>query len=90
MSAPGPDPSFLWDREIPVDRLKAALTDPDDPQHDPWLCLLLREARPDQVWQWTSPEHVADHLDRLAPRLGRKRDFWVWLFAGWRDLGLVA
>lgn len=66
------------------------VNDTDHPKHDRWLALRLREARPDEVWTWTTPEHVAVHLDRLALRLGRKRDLWIWLFAGWRALGLVA
>jgi hypothetical protein len=82
-------PSFVWDRDLPPDRLRAALADSEHADHDRLLALLLREARPDEVWRWTNPEHVAVHLDRLAPRLGRKRAFWVWLFDGWRRLGLL-
>ncbi len=81
---------FLWDREIPPDRFRQAVNDPTDPNHDAWLALLLREARPEVVWTWTTPQHVNACLDRLAPRLGRKRPFWLWLMAAWQDLGLVA
>ena len=82
-------PSFPWDRDLPPERFQAVLNDPSDPQHDAYLALLLREARPDEVWRWTTPQHVAQHLDRLAPKLGRSRDFWLWLFDGWRQLGLL-
>ena len=80
---------FLWDSTIPADRFGAAVNDPGDPDHDAWLALLLREARPDLVWCWTTPDHVAQHLGRLGPRLGRKRAFWEWLIASWRRLGLL-
>lgn len=83
-------PPFLFDRDISADAFRAEVNDAQAPHHDAWLALLLREARPDQVWAWTSPEHVAAHLDRIAPVLGRRRDFWLWLFDGWRGLGLVA
>lgn len=81
---------FLWDRDIDPERFRSVVNDADAPQHDAWLALLLREARPSDVWDWTTPEHVAAHLDALAPRLGRRREFWLWLFHGWRQLGLVA
>ncbi|MEM1031740.1 MAG: hypothetical protein AAF928_06695 [Myxococcota bacterium] len=82
-------PSFVWDRRLTKAELRDALVDPSHPEHDALLSLLLREARPDRVWAWTSPEHVAEHLERIAPRLGRRRAFWEWLFEGWRRLGLV-
>ncbi|MCA9671812.1 MAG: hypothetical protein KC503_39705 [Myxococcales bacterium] len=53
------------------------------------LALILREARPDDVWSWVTPQVVADELDLLAPMLGRKKQFWLWLVAGWRRLGLL-
>ena len=83
-------PTFLWDREIPVERFRQVIEDPTDPSHDAWLALLLREATPEEVWTWTTPVHVAAHMERLSPRLGRRREFWLWLFDGWRRLGLVA
>ena len=83
-------PDFLWDRQIDPERFRAVVNDADQPQHDAWLALLLREARPDEVWRWTTPDHVGEHLERIAPKLGRKRAFWLWLFEGWRRLGLVA
>lgn len=90
MTNPTESPSFLWDRSIPVERFRAVVNDPTDPRHDAWLALLLRESRPGAVWDWTTPAHVAEHLERIAPRLGRQRAFWLWLFEGWRELGLVA
>ena len=90
MTASPATPAFLWDRQIPADRFRAVVNDASAPQHDAWLALLLREARPDEVWLWTTPEHVAAHLDHLASRLGRQREFWLWLFAAWRRLGLLA
>lgn len=83
-------PSFLWDRDIDPERFRAVVNDVGCKQHDAWLALLLREAKPSDVWSWTTPQHVGLHLERLAPKLGKKRDFWLWLFEGWRRHGLVA
>ena len=82
--------SFAWDREISEERLRTALSNASDADHDRLLALVLREARPDEVWRWTTPEHVAVHFERVEARLGRKREFWRWLLAGWRRLGLLA
>jgi hypothetical protein len=90
MTNTGSGAGFPWDRDISEERFRAMVNDPSAPQHDAWLALLLREARPAEVWSWTTPEHVAEHLDRIAARLGRRRAFWLWLFEGWRRLGLVA
>ena len=36
----------------------------------------------------TQPQ-VAEHLPRMGWRLGRRREFWDWLIAEWRKLGLL-
>jgi hypothetical protein len=82
-------PGFLWDRKVTVGRLRAALLDPGDPQHVQLLRVLLREARPDEVWKFVTPEQVAREWASIRPGLGRRRAFWEWLLAEWRDRGLL-
>lgn len=82
-------PDFLWDRGIPPETFHRVVNDAGAPQHDAWLALLLREAQPKQVWGWTTPQHVDQHLSRIGPRLGRRQTFWLWLFDGWRESGLL-
>ncbi len=89
MSSTSQTPAFLWDREISPDRFRTVVNDPTAPEHDAWLALMLREARPDEVWNWTTPDHVAAHVAALSSRLGRREAFWVWLIEGWRGLGLL-
>ena len=83
------DPVFLWDRRLTAGEVRAILAADDDPRRRQLLALILREARPDDVWSWVTPQVVADELDLLAPMLGRKKQFWLWLVAGWRRLGLL-
>jgi hypothetical protein len=83
-------PYFLWDRKITVAQLRAALESGDDSERIPLLAHLLREARPDEVWEFVSPHTVAGEWPKLAPRLGRRHDFWAWLLEEWRRLGLLA
>jgi hypothetical protein len=83
-------PYFLWDRSITVAELRDVLANPAAPDRDALLALLLREARPDEVWAFVSPHVVAAEWPRLAPRLGARRAFWGWLLEEWRKLGLLA
>ena len=83
-------PGWLWDRDLSVDEVRGILGDRQEPRRLELLAALLREARPDEVWRWVTPHEVAADLDSLAPRLGRQRDFWVWLFDGWRARGYLS
>ena len=50
---------------------------------------ILREARDTDVWRFTSPLEVASHWDTISVYLGRRRDFWEYLLARWREDGLL-
>ena len=82
-------PYFLWDRDTTVGQLREALDNASHPQHTALLRVLLREARPDEVWAFVSPEMVAREWDTISPGLGRRRAFWDWLLAEWRRLGFL-
>jgi len=82
-------PYFLWDRNVTVGRLREALLDRDDPQRIPLLRVLLREARPDEVWKFVRPQTVARDWADISPGLGRRRAFWEWLLGAWRAHGFL-
>lgn len=82
-------PYFFWDRRITVAELRDAIAATDHPEHFDLLAHLLREARPDEVWQYVTPQQVAVEWPRLASRLGRRRDFWAWVIQSWRQLGFL-
>ncbi|MEO8358428.1 MAG: hypothetical protein ABI672_00235, partial [Vicinamibacteria bacterium] len=50
--------------------------------------LLDPEKRP-CVWQFVSPQDVADALPFLDRKLGRRQRFWPFLIDGWRRLGIL-
>jgi len=81
-------PYFLWDEDLSVHELRAALAVPGH-RRDQLLGKLLREARDSDVWLFVTPEEVARALPQLARRLGRRRPFWEFLIAGWRADGLL-
>lgn len=89
MSADDEVPSFCWDRRLTRGELRRIVRDPAHPEHLPTLGLLLREARPDEVWAYVDPASVARELPAVARFVGRRAAFWTWLFDGWRRLGLL-
>ena len=89
MREEGRVPYFLWDRNVTVGELRAALADPRNPQRVHLLRALLREARPDEVWAFVSPQTVSSEWDQLVPGLGRRRAFWQWLLDKWRERGYI-
>lgn len=50
-------PYFFWDRNVTVGELRAVLADAAHPERLPLLRVLLREARPDEVWAFVTPQH---------------------------------
>ena len=83
-------PYFLWDEDVTIDELRAALSGADRGERLRLLGKMLREARDIDVWQFISPQEVAREMPALGRRLGRRRAFWEWLIQGWREDGIIA
>ncbi len=81
-------PYFLWDQPMTVAELRRHLNGSPD-ERNRYLGKILREAREPDVWRFTTPEEVVREWNRLEPQLGRRREFWHFLLAKWRELGLV-
>ena len=82
-------PYFLWDEPLTIAELRARLAGPDEAERLRLLGKMLREARDTDVWAFVTPDEVAAALPRLQRHLGRRRAFWEWLIAGWREDGLL-
>jgi hypothetical protein len=82
-------PYFLWDEDVTIDELRAALAGPEGFRRDQLLGKMLREARDVDVWAFVTPFEVARSLDRLRRRIGRRFAFWRFLIEGWRADGLL-
>ena len=81
-------PYFLWDEPITLAELRRRLSGSAEMRHR-YLGVILREAREPDVWRFTTPQEVVREWAHLEPRLGRRREFWQFLLAKWRELGLV-
>ena len=82
-------PYFLWDSPMTVAELRERLKSGSDVERLRLLGKILREARDEEVWKFTTPEEVARDWRKLRVFLGRRRAFWEYLFGAWHEAGLV-
>ena len=68
------------------DKLKSA----SEPERIRLLGKVLREARDPDVWKFTTPQEVWRDWPKLLKHLGRRRQFWEFLFAAWEKEGWLA
>ncbi len=86
---PNAVPYFLWDDPMTVTELRKRLVESSEPERIRLLGKVLREARDTEVWRFTTPADVDTLFPRLAPHLGRRREFWEFLLGQWRSAGLL-
>jgi len=82
-------PYFLWDDRMTVRERRHRLATASPPEKARLLGRILREARDNDVWRFTTPSEVAARWAELEPHLGRERPFWTWLLGTWRRMGLL-
>lgn len=82
-------PYFLWDSDIDLPRFRELLADPDEDVRAYFLGKLMRQAKPDDVFQFATVATLRETWPRLERYLGDKRDFWRWLLDKWRELGVA-
>jgi hypothetical protein len=85
MTDPEVMPYFTWDAPITVSAIQERLRTGSEQARLHLLGKILREARDTDVWHFTTPQFVQQNWDRLRPHLGRRRAFWEWLLARWRE-----
>ena len=83
-------PWFLWDAEITEEQLRERLRHPDPRIRAQWQGVVLREAKPSEVWRYLTLDEVVHDWQHIQRHLGRRRRFWEFLLAGWREDGLLA
>jgi hypothetical protein len=82
-------PYFLWDSEMTLEQFRAGLQDPD-PEVRAYLAgKLMRQAKPDDVFTFLSAREIRQLWPLLERYLGKKREFWTWLFETWESQGHV-
>ena len=82
-------PYFLWDAPMTVAELKQKLASASDLERIRLLGKILREARDTEVWKFTAPHEVWRNWEAVSKYLGRRREFWAFLFEYWEKEGLL-
>jgi hypothetical protein len=80
---------FLWDESLTRGDLRKVLDGENEEEVLYYAAKILREARFEEVWEYLSPKFLASHWEKLRRRLGRKKGFWEFLYATWREHGLI-
>jgi|SRR5436305_7888547 hypothetical protein len=76
--------------EMTLERFQKGLADSNPDARAYLLGKMLREARPDDVFCFVSPQQIADAWPSLEGYLGaRRRDFWDGLLTKLEGLGFV-
>ena len=89
ISTPSSIPYFMWDEPMTVAEIEQHLKNASKPERIRLMAKILREARDTDAWRFFRPADVAERWDGLASKLGRRRAFWEYLLAGWREEGLI-
>ncbi len=82
-------PYFLWDEPMTIGELKKKLFSDSGEEKFRLLGKILREARDTDVWKFTSPRFVLENWAKIEKHLGRRREFWEFLFERWQAEGLI-
>lgn len=80
---PAGRPYFLWDCETDLKAFERCLRDPDPDVRAYFLGKLMRQAKPDDVFQFVSLRDIAASWEKLERHLGRTRPFWTWILGRW-------
>lgn len=74
-------PYFLWDVDMTLEHWLALVHGPQPDDAAYWLARALRDAKPDDVLEFVDWARIARDWHRMAPFLGRRREFWAWWLA---------
>ena len=89
LESPSSVPYFLWDEPMSVAELTLKLRTSSESERTRLFGKILREARDTDVWKFTTPHEVLQNWDAISKHLGRRREFWIFLFNRWKSEGLI-
>jgi len=87
---PAARPYSLWDeRDATVGSFRRALAAANEDEKARLLGKLMREARDEDVWHFTTVAEVRALMPKIDRYLGRRRAFWRYLLEAWQRHGLA-
>jgi len=78
-------PYFLWDCDLTVEDFRANLDDADQDVRAYWIGKLMRQAKPDDVFQFVTRAKIEEHWSSIERYLGWSREFWTWILSTWKE-----
>jgi len=72
-------PYFLWDMDMTLEEFVARLRGPDPEARAYLTGKLMRQARPDDVFEFVGLREINDLWPLLQRYLGKTRPFWEWV-----------
>jgi len=82
-------PYFLWDVDMTLEEFEGALRTADSTTRSYLVGKLMRQAKPDDVLQFVSPQQLLDLWPSVERFLGKTRPFWAWLLEQWEARGYI-
>jgi hypothetical protein len=82
-------PYFLWDMVMTLDEFERIVHDHTAAARPYLVGKAMRQAKPDDVLQFVTPQDLADLWPDVERYLGKTRDFWAWLLEEWEKRGYV-
>ena len=82
-------PYFLWDDETTHDDLVRALSAGTEAQRAYLIGKIMRQAKPDDVFEYVRLEEIGRLWPSITRYLGQTRAFWTWLLERWEQAGHV-
>ena len=76
-------PYFLWDCDLTLPQFTDALRSDDVETRAYFVGKLLRQAKPDDVFQFVSLAELGRLWPTYVKYLGSKEPFWRWLLSSW-------
>ena len=76
-------PYFLWDVDLTLDAFRSNLRTRGRAERAYLVGKLMRQAKPDDVFELVTLAEVRDLWPDLVGYLGRTREFWTWLLGAW-------
>lgn len=77
-------PYFLWDLDIDIGRFRELLASADAQVRAHFIAKMMRQAKPDDVFEFVKLADIVRDWDLIMPQLGKRREFWSWLLGLWR------
>lgn len=82
-------PYFLWDMEMTLDEFERIVGDHSAAARPYLVGKAMRQAKPDDVLQFVTPQDLADLWNDVERYLGKTREFWAWLLEEWEKRGYI-